>query len=74
MPASGYLCDFVSWQSVFYVFGALGVLWFVAWCFLVYDGPEVHPMISEGEKAFIQVDSSLCEQEINLSYLKVVFD
>jgi len=61
MPASGYLCDFVSWQSVFYVFGALGVLWFVAWCFLVFDGPEVHPMISEGEKAFIQ--SSLIESE-----------
>ena len=55
MPASGYLCDLVSWESVFYVFGALGVVWFIAWSFLVFDGPDVHPSISEEEKAYIQV-------------------
>eukprot|EP00092_Neocalanus_flemingeri_P030040 GFUD01032614.1.p1 GENE.GFUD01032614.1~~GFUD01032614.1.p1 ORF type:complete len:475 (-),score=61.04 GFUD01032614.1:7-1431(-) len=61
MPASGYLCDYVGWESVFYVFGAIGIVWFVGWCFLVFDGPDVHPRISEEEKAFIQ--SSLIECE-----------
>ena len=55
MPASGYLCDYVGWESVFYVFGAIGIVWFIFWCFLVFDGPDVHPRISEEEKAFIQV-------------------
>ena len=55
MPASGYLCDYVGWESVFYVFGVIGLVWFIFWCFLVFDGPDVHPRISEEEKAFIQV-------------------
>jgi predicted MFS family arabinose efflux permease len=26
MPVSGYLCDSVGWESVFYVFGVLGLV------------------------------------------------
>ncbi len=26
MPLSGYLCDALGWESVFYVFGALGLV------------------------------------------------
>merc|ERR1719369_1997667 len=63
MPASGYLCDLVSWESVFYVFGALGVVWFIAWSFLVFDGPDVHPRISEEEKAYIQSSLIECETD-----------
>ena len=47
MPVSGILADEVSWESVFYVFGALGCVWFALWCFLVYDNPDTHPRISE---------------------------
>jgi len=61
MPASGYICDSLGWEYVFYIFGAVGVVWFVGWCFLAYDGPDVHPRISEEEKAYIQ--SSLIECE-----------
>jgi len=63
MPASGYLCDLVSWESVFYVFGALGVVWFLAWSLLVFDGPDVHPSISEEEKAYIQSSLIECETD-----------
>ena len=56
MPVSSYLCESrLGWPSVFYLFGGLGVLWFVAWALLVHDGPDVHPRISPQEKLFLQV-------------------
>ena len=53
MPASSYLCEYLGWQSVFYVFGALGCLWVVFWAILIHDAPE--PDIKDEEKGFIQV-------------------
>lgn len=56
MPVSGWLCDtdfLGGWPSVFYVFGALGVLWGLAWFLLVSNHPEDHPRISKEEKAYI---------------------
>jgi len=53
MPISGLLSDF-SWESVFYVFGALGIVWAVMWIFLVYDSPAQHPRIEQAEKDYIE--------------------
>lgn len=50
---SGYLSDELSWESCFYVFGALGILWFVFWSFLVFDSPDSHPSISSEERDYI---------------------
>ena len=47
--------QYVGWESVFYVFGSLGVLWFLAWSLVVYDGPDVHPRISCDEREYLQV-------------------
>ena len=55
MPASSYLCEYLGWESVFYVFGALGCLWFIFWAILIHDGPERHPNIKDKEKIFLQV-------------------
>jgi len=55
-PLSGYLCSIPwdnGWPLAFYVPGVLAAVWFVFWLFLVYNGPEVHPRISEEEKLFI---------------------
>ena len=41
------MADKVSWESVFYVFGASGVVWFIFWVFLAYDTPLTHPRISK---------------------------
>lgn len=57
LPLSGWLCtlDWMGgWPLAFYIFGALGVVWFIFWMFLVYDSPAVHPRISEEEKNYIQ--------------------
>ena len=42
-------------RYVFYVFGSLGILWFFAWSVLVYDGPDVHPRISQEEREYLEV-------------------
>ncbi|XP_076045681.1 putative inorganic phosphate cotransporter [Oratosquilla oratoria] len=57
MPVSGWLCntDFLGgWPSVFYIFGALGIVWGVFWYFLAYDLPEEHPRITQEELLYIQ--------------------
>ncbi|KAL6974743.1 hypothetical protein U1Q18_050873 [Sarracenia purpurea var. burkii] len=33
---------------------ALGTVWYLAWCYYVYDTPEKHPRISEKEKMCIR--------------------
>ena len=63
MPVSSYLCESRGWQSVFYVFGSLGCIWFLVWAVLIYDGPELHPRISERERTFIKASLRECEAE-----------
>lgn len=56
MPLSGYLCslEFLGgWPLSFYIFGGLGVVWFMVWLFVVYDTPALHPYISNQEKNYI---------------------
>lgn len=42
-----------GWPAAFYITGALGLIWVVAWV-LVYDNPETHPWLSKGEREYIQ--------------------
>ncbi|XP_064597334.1 sialin-like [Liolophura sinensis] len=57
LPISGILCDshiFGGWPAVFYIFGAVGCLWFVVWMFMVADTPAKHSTISTEERDFIE--------------------
>lgn len=45
-----------GWPAVFYVFGFLGCVWFVFWMYLVYDGPEDHPRITQEEYDYILIN------------------
>ncbi|XP_035917149.1 sialin isoform X2 [Anopheles stephensi] len=53
MPMSGILANAWGWESVFYVFGVIGCIWFLAWMFFVKTSPEVDGWISQREKEFI---------------------
>jgi len=53
LPISGYLCDVWGWESVFYVFGSLGVVWYFFWWKYVYDTPSLHPRIDPAERRHI---------------------
>lgn len=56
LPISGWLCTLHyggGWPLCFYLFGGLGVVWFVLWMFLVYDTPQKHPRICPKEVEYI---------------------
>lgn len=52
---SGYLLHtFDGWSSVFYFFGAMGILWFLLFTLFCYSDPESHPFISDKEKDYLK--------------------
>ncbi|CAJ1066712.1 sialin [Xyrichtys novacula] len=53
LPLSGEICFYLGWPYVFYVFGAVGLVWFVLWSFLVFNSPSTHPWISDREQNYI---------------------
>lgn len=56
LPLSGWLCSLEfdgGWPLCFYLFGGIGIIWFIFWMFLVYDTPSSHPRIDRQEQAFI---------------------
>ncbi|KAF2885040.1 hypothetical protein ILUMI_21156 [Ignelater luminosus] len=55
MPLSGLLsASEAEWPSVFYVFGAIGTAWSIAFLLFVFEDPETHPRIQAEEKNYIQ--------------------
>lgn len=53
LPVCGFLAGNFGWQSVFYVTGGLGCVWYFLWLLLVKESPEVDPYISIAEKQYI---------------------
>ncbi|XP_016323166.1 sialin-like [Sinocyclocheilus anshuiensis] len=53
LPLSGQICFYLDWTYVFYIFGAVGLLWFVLWAYFVSNSPSLHKRISEDEKTYI---------------------
>uniref|UniRef100_A0AAG5DCW8 Sialin n=1 Tax=Anopheles atroparvus TaxID=41427 RepID=A0AAG5DCW8_ANOAO len=53
MLLSGVLADTLGWEWVFYILGAIGCVWFVAWMLIVKKSPETDPYITTKEKEFI---------------------
>nr|CAD7441645.1 unnamed protein product [Timema bartmani] len=65
-PLSGFLCSkdgAGEWALVFYVFGAVGVLWYLLWYCFVYDSPKEHPRITKEEKRYIETSLGNMEQK-----------
>lgn len=53
LPLSGQICFYLDWTYVFYIFGAVGLLWFVLWSLFIFNSPNTHPRISEEERRYI---------------------
>lgn len=54
MPLCGFLIDQFGWASVFYVTGAVGLVWSICWFLLIFDSPATHPRISVEERVYIE--------------------
>ncbi|XP_030370470.1 sialin [Scaptodrosophila lebanonensis] len=54
MPASGMLATRYGWESVFYVFGTIGCIWYITWIIFIRAGPELDRHCSKEECDYIQ--------------------
>ncbi|XP_071497425.1 vesicular glutamate transporter 1-like [Diadema antillarum] len=54
MPIAGILTDYAGWPSVFYVFGAMGIIWYAFFMWIVHETPAKHPTISKEERNYIE--------------------
>jgi len=54
-PFSAALCDSeIGWPLLFYVFGAIGVAWFILWAIFGSSTPATSRWISDQERIYIQ--------------------
>ena len=51
---AGLVADSLGWEAVFYITGALNMVWVMAWFLLVADTPGQHRLISWEERDHIQ--------------------
>eukprot|EP00041_Stephanoeca_diplocostata_P016949 m.336477 g.336477 ORF g.336477 m.336477 type:complete len:527 (-) comp20537_c0_seq2:120-1700(-) len=58
-----------GWPSVFYLIGAVGVVWCVAWWWFAYDTPETHRHIRASERRYIL--SAIQTQQTGTQYAPV---
>uniref|UniRef100_A0A6P7FXI1 Sialin n=1 Tax=Diabrotica virgifera virgifera TaxID=50390 RepID=A0A6P7FXI1_DIAVI len=54
MPVCSLLAASMGWESIFYTFGAVGLLWCGFWMFIVSDTPAGDSSISAKELEYIQ--------------------
>ncbi|XP_068081579.1 sialin-like isoform X1 [Anabrus simplex] len=73
-PVCGLIIYYLGWEAVFYVTGAIGIIWFTAWWLLVFDTPNDHPRISEKELKYIQSSCGRAVQKRKLPtpWLKIL--
>ena len=48
-----------GWPSVFYIFGSLGVVWWLVWTFFASSTPSEDPRISPMERKFITANTAV---------------
>lgn len=63
-----------DWASVFYVFGGIGLVWCVAFFFLCYDTPAMHPRISNAERDYIEtaVKATSTKRPTSIPWLSIL--
>lgn len=53
MSTCGLMAKHLGWESVFYVYGGIGILWYISWVILIRESPEKDPFITDQEKRYI---------------------
>ncbi|XP_063709965.1 putative inorganic phosphate cotransporter [Culicoides brevitarsis] len=53
-PLFGAIISISCWENVFHFCGIFGTVWFLAWCYFVYDTPAMHPRIAQDERQYIE--------------------
>lgn len=53
-PTFGWIISVSCWENVFYLSGAITLIWYVAWYLFMFDTPAKHPMITIEERNYIE--------------------
>jgi len=53
LSTCGVIAEKMSWDWIFYIYGAVGLLWWALWTAVVRGTPESDPWISDEEKNYI---------------------
>lgn len=56
LPLGGWLCVAGldgGWPSIFYLFGGVGVIWFVLWLVVASDSPDDNRIIRDTERDYV---------------------
>ncbi|XP_017297933.1 putative inorganic phosphate cotransporter [Diaphorina citri] len=70
LPVAGLLAGSPwGWPSIFYVSGAVAIVWAAAWCYIGANSPAQHPFISLEERIYIE--TSLVHSSTVSSSMKV---
>jgi ACS family sodium-dependent inorganic phosphate cotransporter len=56
---TGVIVEAFGWPAVFYIFGAVGLLWFSFWFRYAYDRPSSHPGVNAAERELIASESGI---------------
>lgn len=56
MPTTVWLTEHWGWQSSFYIFAFIGLIWCAVWQWYGRDRPELHPAMTSQELAIIRAD------------------
>jgi ACS family sodium-dependent inorganic phosphate cotransporter len=49
LTTTGFIIEKWGWESVFYLFGGLGLVFALVWFNRIHNGPKSHPQISDNE-------------------------
>jgi len=63
IPLIAYMTVYFSWQMVFILIGAIGLLWLVPWVILVKAPPKYHPWITDDEREYILTGQKVVSDE-----------
>lgn len=54
LPTAGLIANSAGgWPAIFYISGAVGLVWVLVWSLIGASSPAEHPTISDSEKTFI---------------------
>ncbi|XP_074644337.1 vesicular glutamate transporter 2-like [Tubulanus polymorphus] len=60
---SGVLTARLGWQSVFYTYGLIAIIWVFLWWLLVTETPSQHPRISQTELEYLENNINLVKSD-----------
>lgn len=66
LAVSPHMVEVLSWPSVFYIFGAIGLVWYAAWQSKSSSSPSADASISTDERNYIEETSVVSVSPSNL--------